>query len=134
MNNRNFKKLMTRGNPTGPELYDVLFGAGGGNNEQYNKVHVSVGGQRIDVLDMQWIAEELPAGAAKLDWETTSQSCDLDRETLQEVLYDHADGKATSALREVEGQEEHGSTKTLPKNWSIGEDGATLNQFGEAVN
>lgn len=32
---------------------------------------------------------------------------------------------------EVEREEEHGSTKTLPRGWSVSSDGRTLNQFGD---
>jgi hypothetical protein len=150
MNNKNLKAVITRGNVTAAELHDLLFGAGGGNKEQYQKVYVLCDGVKLTELDWhpgrssgthkkdasgEWVAvDDLPHGDCVLVWEHTGQRTAIDRALVLQVLDDHADGKASAACREVEGQEQHGSTKSLPKSWSIGADGATLNQFGDEVN
>lgn len=41
--------------------------------------------------------------------------------------------EAAETLRQVEAAEREGSTKTLPRGWTIGRDGKTYDQCGEAV-
>lgn len=41
---------------------------------------------------------------------------------------------AGKACRQVEAEEAHGSTKSLPKGFNIGSDGRTYDQFDEPIN
>lgn len=122
---------MSRGDLTAIELHDILFGAGGGNNEQYDKLLIFKDGA---VWDSKTYYPSCETGGYELRWSHTGQVVALDRAMLEQVLVGRFRQSASAAVREVENCERHGSTKTLPKGWSIGSDGETLNQFGEPVN